>query len=121
QIQFIRSTTVRHVSRRQPTLPLRFADQTLSSSPVPGWRADRADSSRFAAFAAQRTIPLPRTAVMKRIASSLMLCGWCLCQSLGCAHMVESKAIAAFAESMQGADLDGLRTQSSDTFRSTVL
>ena len=58
---------------------------------------------------------------MKRTASWWMLSGWCLCTSIGCAHLVETRTISAFTESLQKADLEHLKQLSSDDFQETVL
>lgn len=51
----------------------------------------------------------------------LISCGCCLSLATGCAHLVESRVIQAFAESLQKEDLAALREESSAEFESKAL
>jgi hypothetical protein len=58
---------------------------------------------------------------MLRAVGILLAGAGCVCWSTGCSHMVESRVVRAFAESLEKEDLAGLRKQSSDNFEARAL
>ena len=54
---------------------------------------------------------------MKPFSVLMLLSAGCLCASLGCANLDEQRTIAAFTKSLESADLEGLRENSSEDFR----
>lgn len=58
---------------------------------------------------------------MRRSILLVLLCGCGVGSNQGCSHMLESRAIQAFADSLQKENLEGLRKHSSDGFESKAL
>ena len=91
-----------------------FAPAAVRLSPV---------NVRLSATAAMHHLPgLPNlptgTITMRRFLPLVTVVGAVLA---GCAHLVETRTVTAFMESLEQADLEGLRDHASNGFRSAVL